>query len=188
MIALDLLQRLNVQPGARILVNGASGGIGPLILQIAKRRYHAVVTGVCSTAKLNMVRALGADAVIDYTREDFASTGQTYDLVIDVLGKSSFAHVKPALSRTGRLVYVSFKEKQLVQMVVSRLVGGPQVICMLLNERQQNLDLARELIEAGVIRAVVDRVYPLSQIADAHRYAEARTRKGAVVLSMAASA
>jgi NADPH:quinone reductase-like Zn-dependent oxidoreductase len=187
MIALDLLQRLQVQRGDRVLVNGASGGIGPLILQIAKRRYHATVTGVCSTAKLDMVRALGADAVIDYTREDFARSGQVYDLVIDVLGKSSFAHVRPALSSTGRLVYVSFKEPQILQMAVSRLTGGPRVICMLLNEKRENLELARELIEAGELRAVVDRVFPLSQIADAHRYAEASTRRGAVVLCPQAS-
>ena len=185
MLALNLLERLRPPPGARILVNGASGGIGPLVLQIAKHRYHARVTGVCSAPKMEAVRALGADEVLDYTREDFAARGQTYDVIVDILGKSSFAHVRRALAPGGRLVYVSFKEKQLLQMLSTRLSAGPKVLCMLLNERRENLELARELIEAGQIRAHVDRVYPLAGVVDAHRYAQSGARKGPVVLCLA---
>lgn len=186
-MALDLLERLELPPRARILVNGASGGIGPLLVQIAKHRYGATVTGVCSTAKMDTVRALGADAVIDYTREDFIGRGASYDVIIDVLGKSSFARVRPALTHDGRLVYVSFKEKQLLQMLVTAMTGGRKVLCMVLRERRENLELARELIEAGQIRALVDRVYPLAEAAEAHRYAEAGARKGPVVLSVASA-
>ena len=187
MMALNLLERLQLPPGSRVLVNGASGGIGPLVLQIAKHRFAAVVTGVCSTAKVDLVRALGADDVIDYTREDFVDRGRTYDVIVDVLGKSSFAHVRRALSPRGRLVYVSFKEKQLMQMLITSLQSGPRVTCMLLDERRENLELARELIEANQLHAQVDRVYPLSEAAEAHRYAQARSRKGPVILSAVAS-
>lgn len=186
MLALDLLERVDLRPGARILVNGASGGIGPLVVQIAKHRYRARVTGVCSTAKVETLRALGADEVVDYTREDFVERGGSYDVIVDILGKSSFAHVRPVLAPGGRLVYVSFKEKQLLQMLATGLGRGPKVVCKLLDERRENLELARELIEAGQIRALVDRVFPLAQAADAHRYAESGARKGPVVLSVAA--
>jgi NADPH:quinone reductase-like Zn-dependent oxidoreductase len=100
-LALNLLERLALPAGARVLINGASGGIGPLLMQIAKRRYGATVTGVCSTAKLDTVRALGADRVIDYTHEDFAACGQTYDAIIDVLGKRSLRDVRRALAANG---------------------------------------------------------------------------------------
>jgi NADPH:quinone reductase-like Zn-dependent oxidoreductase len=188
MLALDLLGRLDLQPGARLLVNGASGGIGPLVLQIAKRRYHATVTGVCSTAKIETVRSLGADEVIDYTRQDFVESGRTYDVIIDILGKSSFERVRRVLAPRGRLVYVSFKEKQILQMLATALGGGPKVVCAVLQERRENLALARELIEAGQIRASIDRVFPLAQAAEAHRYAQSGARKGTVVLGIAASA
>jgi NADPH:quinone reductase-like Zn-dependent oxidoreductase len=188
MIALDLLERLHPRAGARILVNGASGGIGALIVQLAKRRYGATVTGVCGAASLQSVRALGADEVIDYTREDFVSRGQRYDLIIDILGKCSFARARSALAPDGRLVCVSFKEKQLLQMLGTALTGGPRVVCMILSEQQKNLDLACELIEAGEIYAHVDRIYPLAEAADAHRYAEGDARKGPVVLSVSVPA
>jgi NADPH:quinone reductase-like Zn-dependent oxidoreductase len=131
-----------------------------------------------------MVCALGADEVIDYTRQDIVECGKSFDVIIDILGKSSFDHVRPSLAPNGRLVYVSFKERQLLQMLVTAFSRGPKVVCMLLNERRDNLELARELIEAGELEAAIDRVFPLAQAAEAHRYAEARTRKGAVVLSV----
>jgi NADPH:quinone reductase-like Zn-dependent oxidoreductase len=184
MMALNLLERLKLPHGARILVNGASGGIGSRIVQVAKHRYGATVTGVCSTAKMETVRALGADDVIDYTREDFVDRGRTYDVIVDILGKSSFARVRPALAAGGRLVYVSFKAKQLMQALVTALAGGPKVVCMVLDERQENLEIARELVEAGHLRTLVDRVYPLAEAAAAHRYAEAGARKGPVVLRL----
>jgi NADPH:quinone reductase-like Zn-dependent oxidoreductase len=188
MMALNLLERLDLQPGVRLLVNGASGGIGALVVQIAKHRYHASVTGVCSTTKVATVRSLGADEVIDYTRQDFVESGATYDLVIDILGKSSFDRVRRVLAPGGRLVYVSFKEKQLLQMLATSLGAGPKVLCEVLQERRENLELARQLIEAGEICAPLERVFPLAQVADAHRYAQSGGRKGTVVLDIAASA
>jgi NADPH:quinone reductase-like Zn-dependent oxidoreductase len=188
MMALNLLERLNLQPGARLLVNGASGGIGALVVQIAKHRYHAIVTGVCSTAKVETVRSLGADEVLDYTRQDFVESSATYDLVIDVLGKSSFDRVRRVLAPRGRLVYVSFKEKQLLQMLATALGDGQKVVCKLLQERRENLELARELIEAGQIRTPLERVFPLARVAEAHRYAQSSSRKGTVVLDIAAVA
>jgi NADPH:quinone reductase-like Zn-dependent oxidoreductase len=134
------------------------------------------------------VRSLGADEVIDYTRQDFVESGRTYDVIIDILGKSSFERVRRVLAPRGRLVYVSFKEKQILQMLATALGGGPKVVCAVLQERRENLALARELIEAGQIRASIDRVFPLAQAAEAHRYAQSGARKGTVVLGIAASA
>jgi NADPH:quinone reductase-like Zn-dependent oxidoreductase len=184
MMALDLLQRLPIRTGTRVLVNGASGGIGALVLQLAKHQYGANVTAVCGPASVPRMRALGADEVIDYTKEDFAQRGKRYDAIIDILGKCSFTRARAALTPDGQLVYVSFKEKQLLQMLVRRLVGGPRVRCIVLSERRENLERARALVEAGVLRAQVDRVYPLTDAAAAHRYAEDGTRAGSVVLSI----
>ncbi len=184
MMALDLLKGLALAPGHQLLVNGASGGIGPLVLQIAKHHFGVRVTGVCSTSKADMVRALGADEVIDYTRDDFTTHDTRYDAVVDILGKSRFADVRRVLSPGGRLVFVSFKERQLLQMVRTALGGGQRVLCRVLHESQENLELARDLVEAGKIRVVVDRVFPLQEAAQAHSFAADSRRRGQVVLAV----
>lgn len=184
--ALGLLTKIRLQPGQRVLVVGASGGIGPPIVQLAARHFGARVTGVCSTARLAYVTALGAEAVIDYTQEDFVERAGTYDVVIDILGKTSFARGRRILAPHGRLVYVSFKMKQILQMLWTSVFSDQKVICALVTERQEDLVAVRTLVEAGTLRSVVDRTFPLEQAAEAHRYAESDAKTGAVVISLQA--
>jgi NADPH:quinone reductase-like Zn-dependent oxidoreductase len=186
--ALSLLRRVNIQPGQKVLINGASGGIGSHALQLAKH-YGAEVTGVCGTPRMELVKALGADHVIDYTKEDFTQNGEKYDLIMDVMNKSSFARCKNSLTPNGCYLLVSFKTKQLMQMMrtsVTARNGGKRVICALSDEKPEDLVFIRGLVEAGVIKSVVDTCYPLPQAADAHRYFEAGSKRGLVVITVPA--
>ncbi len=186
-MALGLLRKIRLQPGQRILVVGASGGIGPAVVQLARFHFGAAVAGVCGTGRLEYVKSLGADKVIDYTREDFMDRPETYDVIIDIAGKSSYSRCRRILKPRGRLVYVSFKTRQLLQMLRTSVVGGRKVVCALVSEKQEDLVFARELMEAGKIRTIVDRAFPLEKAADAHRYAESGAKKGPVVLTVAPS-
>ena len=135
-MATSLLRRANVQPGHKVLINGASGGIGSAAVQLAKH-YGAEVTGVCGTPRLDYVKALGADHVIDYTREDFTQNGETYDLIFDVLGKSSFARCKNSLKPNGIYLLASFKTKALLQMLWTKMAGSKKVICAMASEKRR---------------------------------------------------
>ncbi len=181
--ALSHLQKLGVQPGQRILINGASGSIGSAAIQLAKH-FGLEVTAVASTAGLDLLRALGADHVVDYTREDFTRNGKTYDLIYDVMNRSTFARVQGSLTPTGRYVLVSFKMKQVWQMLRTRGGSGKKVVCVLSDETQDNLMFIKDLIEAGQYRSIIDRCYPLAQAADAHRYMEGGHKRGQVILTV----
>jgi NADPH:quinone reductase-like Zn-dependent oxidoreductase len=142
------------------------------------------VTGVASTVRLDLVKALGADKVIDYTQEDFTQNGETYDLIFDILGKSSFARCKNSLTPNGRYLLASFKMKQLFQMLWTSITGGKKVICALSFDKQEDLVRVKDLVEAGAITAVIDKQYPLEQAAEAHRYVETGHKTGSVVLTV----
>ncbi len=182
-MALNLLRKMNIQSGQKVLVNGASGGIGSAAVQIAKY-FGAEVTGVCSTPRLEFVKSLGADKVIDYTKEDFIQSGETYDLIFDILGKSSFSGCKSSLKQNGRYLLASFKMKQLFQMLWTSMIGSKKVICALSIDKQEDLILIKELIEAGKIKSVIDRRYSLEQTAEAHRYVDSGHKKGNVVITV----
>jgi NADPH:quinone reductase-like Zn-dependent oxidoreductase len=182
--AFSLLQKGDVQRGHKVLINGASGGIGSAAVQLAKY-YGAEVTGVCGTPRIDYVKTLGADAVIDYTREDFTRNGEQYDLIFDILGKVSFARCKGSLKPNGRLLYASFKMKQLFQMLRTSRGGGKRVICALSTEKPENLTFVKDLIEEGKYTTVVDRSYPMEQAADAHRYMESGSKQGNVIITLA---
>jgi NADPH:quinone reductase-like Zn-dependent oxidoreductase len=182
-MALNLLRKANIQPGQKVLVNGASGGIGSAAVQIAKH-WGAEVTGVCGSPRLEFVKSLGADKVIDYTREDFTQNGKTYDLILDVLGKSPFSRVKSSLKPNGILLFASFKMKQLIQMLWTSLVGGQKVICAIAPGSVEDLHSVKELIEAGKIKAVIDRCYPMEKASEAHRYVEQGCKQGNVVIAI----
>jgi NADPH:quinone reductase-like Zn-dependent oxidoreductase len=185
-MALNLLRKANVQPGQKVLINGASGGIGSAAVQIAKH-FGAEVTGVCGTPRKGFVKSLGADHVIDYTVEDFTQNGETYDLIFDILGKSSFARCKNALKPNGILLFASFKMKQLVQMLrTTRSGSGKRVICSIAPGSLEDLNSVKELMEAGKIQAFIDRCYPMEQAAEAHHYVEEGHKKGNVVITMQA--
>jgi NADPH:quinone reductase-like Zn-dependent oxidoreductase len=182
-MALNLLRKVNIQPRQKVLVNGASGGIGSAAVQLA-RYFGADVTGVCGTLRLEYVKSLGADKVIDYTKEDFTQSGETYDLIFDILGKSSFSGCKSSLKQNGRYLLASFKMKQLFQMLWTSMIGSKKVICALAIDKQEDLIFIKELIEAGKIKSVIDRRYPLEQTAEAHRYIEKGHKKGSVVINV----
>ncbi len=180
-MALNLLKKANIQPGQKVLINGASGGIGAAAVQLAKND-GAEVTGVCGTRRMEYVRALGADNVIDYTVEDFTRNGERYDLIFDVLGRSSFGRCKESLKPGGIYLLASFKSGALMQMLRTSLGGDKKVICAFASEQPGDLDAIRELIEAGKFTAIVDRRFPAEEAAEAHRYAEGGLKQGAVVI------
>jgi len=182
-MALSLLKKVNVQSGQEVLINGASGSIGSAAVQIAKH-FGAEVTGVCSTPRVEFVKSLGADEVIDYTKEDFTQSGKTYDLIFDILGKSSFKRCKSSLKQNGRYLLASFKMRQLFQMLWTSIVGSKKVVCALAPGSTEDLISVKELIEAGKISAIIDQRFPLEQTAEAHRYVEQGLKKGLVVITV----
>jgi NADPH:quinone reductase-like Zn-dependent oxidoreductase len=183
-IALNLLrEKGNIQSGQKVLINGASGAIGSAAVQIAKS-YGAEVTGVCGTPRLEFVKSLGADKVIDYTQEDFTQNGETYDLIFDILGKSSFSRCKSSLSQNGRYLLASFKTGDLIDMLWTSISGSKKVICAMASGSTEDLISVKELIEAGKIKAVIDRSYPLEQTAEAHRYVEEGHKKGHIAITV----
>jgi NADPH:quinone reductase-like Zn-dependent oxidoreductase len=184
LMALNVLRKAELQPGQKILVNGASGGIGPAVVQLARNHFGAIVTGVCGTPRMEYVRSLGAEKVIDYTQEDFSDGDETYDVIVDILGKKSFARCRRALKPKGRCLYVSFKMKKVFRMLWTSMGGGRRARCVLSSEKAEDLALIKDLIEAGKIKTIIDRCYPLEQAADAHRYYEQGHRKGSVVITM----
>jgi NADPH:quinone reductase-like Zn-dependent oxidoreductase len=180
-----------VEPGQEVLIIGASGGVGTYAVQIAKA-FGAHVTGVCSTTKVEMVRSIGADHVIDYTREDFAEGDQRYDLILDIGGNSSLARLRRALASQGILVIVGGEgggrwlggtDRQLRAMMLSPFVG--QKLGTFVNkENHEDLLVLKELTESGKITPVIDRTYPLSEVPEAMRYLEAGHARGKVVITV----
>ena len=183
-MALNLLKKANIQPGQKVLINGASGGIGAAAVQLAKQA-GAEVTGVCGTPRLAYVKALGADKVIDYTVEDFTSNGERYNLIFDVLGRSSFTRCADSLAPGGIYLLASFKTNALMQMLRTSLGGDKKVICAFASEQPGDLDEIRALIEAGKFKVIVDKRFPASAAAEAHRYAEVGQKQGSVVIDFA---
>ncbi|MFN8488911.1 MAG: NAD(P)-dependent alcohol dehydrogenase [Caldilineaceae bacterium] len=182
-MALNLLRKVNIQPGQKVLVNGASGAIGSAAVQIAKN-FGAEVTGVCGAPRLAFVKALGADHVIDYAQEDFTQNGTRYDLIFDILGKGSFARCKSSLKPNGVMLFASFKMKQLFQMVWTSMTGGQKVICAIAPGSTSDLLAVKALIEAGKLKTIIDHCYPLEQAAEAHRYVETGHKKGSVAITI----
>jgi NADPH:quinone reductase-like Zn-dependent oxidoreductase len=173
----------NIQASQKVLINGASGGIGTFAVQLAKY-YGAEVTGVCSTTNLELVKSLGADKVIDYTKEDFTKTGQTYDVIFDAVGKSSFSRCKSSLKKNGIYLDTLPKLATLLQMLWTLKIGSKKVKMEGAPAKVENLLFLKELIEAGQLKTVIDRRYPLEQTAEAFRYVEKGHKKGNVVITV----
>lgn len=178
----------NIRRGQKILIYGASGSVGTSAVQLA-RYFGAEVTGVCSTANLELVKSLGADKVIDYTREDFTENGQTYDIIFDAVGKSSFSRCKSSLKQRGIYLTTVPTLAILLQMLWTSKSHGKKAVIAFTglrssSEKIKDLIFLKELIEAGKIKPVIDRRYPLEQIAEAHRYVEKGHKKGNVVITI----
>jgi NADPH:quinone reductase-like Zn-dependent oxidoreductase len=156
--ALFFLKNGNIQSGQKVLIFGASGGVGNYALQIAKY-FGAEVTGVCSTTKVEFVESLGADKVIDYTKEDFTKSGQTYDIIFDTVGKSSVSGCKRSLKKNGFYLLTTFGLPKLVQILWLSITSSKKVFMGTLKERAEDLIFLKELIEAGKIKSVIDRSY-----------------------------
>ena len=155
---------------------------GAMAVQLARHHYGAEVTGVCGAPRLDYVKALGADRVIDYKKQDFTQDGETYDLIFDILGRISFSRAKGSLKPDGTLFYASFKGRALFDALMTALFSSKKVICAMAEEKVESLLLVKELAEAGNVKAPVDKRFPLEQTAEAHRYVEQGHRTGNVVI------
>lgn len=184
--ALYFLRNLGgIQRGQSVLVNGASGGVGNYAVQLAKY-FGANVTGVCRTANMALVRSLGADEVLDYTRQDVTTRGRTYDLIVDtVVGKTAFARYKSALKPHGRYLAVAGGLREMGQALWTSFRGGKRVMAGGAPERKEDLFFLKELAEAEALKVVIDRCYPLEDAVAAHRYVDSGRKKGNVVLTVA---
>lgn len=182
-MANEHLKRVMIRPGQKVLVNGASGGIGSAGVQIAK--YHgAEVTGVCGPQGQGYVKALGADHVIDYGKEDFTANGEAYDVVYDILGKSTFSKCKNSLTDNGTYLNASFKTGKILQMIRTKIAGKKKVLCVFASEKHEDMARIRDLAEAGNLRAIIDRTFPMERAAEAHRYVEDGRKRGGVVITI----
>jgi len=182
--ALYFLRKGNIQSGQKVLIYGASGALGTFAVQLAKY-FGTEVTGVCSTTNLELVKSLGADKVIDYTKEDFTKSGQTYDIIFDTVGKTSFSRCKRSLKKKGFYLFAVMDFPQLVQMLRTSIIGSKKVIGgIAAGVSTEDVIFLKELIEAGKIKSVIDRRYSLEQTAEAHRYVEKGHKKGNVVITL----
>ena len=188
--ALQALRRVNVQPGERVLINGATGGVGTFAVLIAKA-YGAEVSGVCNPAKMDTVRSLGADHVIDYTQEDFTQNGQQYDVIVDIAANRSASAYKRALRSNGRYIFVGFStmghmiRTTLRGMWISRTSSKTFVFMGTAKPNLPDLLILSTMLESGAITPCIDKTYPLSEVPDAIRYMESRRIHGKVVIRVA---
>ena len=185
--AVYLLRKANIQRGEKVLINGAGGNMGTYAIQIA-RHFGAEVTGVDSAAKLDMLRSLGADHVVDYTREDFTQGGNTYDVIFDVVGKNPLASIMDRLNLHGRYLTAVPQMSQIIRWQLSARRGGKKVIFWAprtVGRYAEDFAFIKDLIEDGSVKAIIDKRFPLEQTAEAHRYVESGHKLGHVVITLA---
>ena len=181
--ALHFLRQGNIQSGQKVLINGAGGSIGTFAIQLAKY-FGAEVTGVDSMGKLDMLRSIGADEIIDYTQEDFTKSGQTYDIIFDVVGKTLFSGSIRSLKQNGRYLLANPGLSQMVRGKWTSMTSSKKVIFGAADQKTEDLLFLKELIEVGKIKSVIDRRYPLEQTAEAHRYVDKGHKKGNLVITV----
>jgi NADPH:quinone reductase-like Zn-dependent oxidoreductase len=181
--ALAIVRKGKIEAGQSVLVNGASGAVGTAAVQLAKH-HGARVTGVCSTANLELVKSLGADEVIDYTAQDFARRGQAYDVIVDNVGNAPFSRTRDALKPGGRLLLVVGTLSEMLMAPWVSMGSGKRVVVVPARARAEDLRLLASLAESGRLKPVIDRSYPFEQMVEAHRYVDTGRKRGNVVLTL----
>jgi len=181
--ALHFIRKSNIQSGQKILINGAGGSIGTFAIQLAKN-MGAEVTAVDSTAKLEMLSAIGADHVVDYTREDFTKNGEIYDVIFDVVGTISFSHTAGSITPNGTYLLANPMKSQMLRGPWTRMRSSRKVVMETANGTIADLDYLTDLVETGKLTTVIDRTYPLEEIVEAHRYVDTGAKQGNVVITI----
>jgi NADPH:quinone reductase-like Zn-dependent oxidoreductase len=181
--ALHYLRQGKIQPGDKVLINGAAGCFGTYAVQLAKR-FGAEVTGVDCMEKLDAMRQLGADHVIDYTKEDFTKNGVRYDVILEIAGKASYSRCIRSLNRKGRLVLANPKFLQMLRAPLTSRFTDRKVSFAFAKDRTEDLEYVAKLMEEGTLKAVIDRSYPLEEVAEAHRYVETGAKIGHIVIDI----
>ncbi|WP_298349632.1 NAD(P)-dependent alcohol dehydrogenase [Runella sp.] len=179
--ALHFIKKANIMPRQKVLVYGASGAVGSAAVQLAKH-FGAHVTGVCSTANVNLVKSLGADKVIDYIKEDFTKNGETYDVIFETVNKTLFSHILKSLNKNGILILSAAGLSEMIRGAWTSMTGNRKVVTGVISETAEDMIFLKELIEAGQLKPVIDRTYPLAQMAEAHAYVEKGHKKGNVAI------
>ena len=180
--ALYFLRKATIKSGQKVLIYGASGAVGTAAVQLA-RYFGAEVTGVCSTTNVEMVKSLGAHQVIDYTKDDFTKNGETYDVIFDTVGKISFSGSITSLNKKGTLILGASGLSQMVKGFWISITSSKKVLSGIISETTADLIFLKEVIENGKLKSIIDRSYPLEQIAEAHSYVEKGHKKGNVVIT-----
>jgi 2-desacetyl-2-hydroxyethyl bacteriochlorophyllide A dehydrogenase len=181
--ALHFIKKAAIKAGQKVLIIGASGAVGSAAVQLAKS-YGAIVTGVCSTSNMDLVRSIGADKVIDYTNEDFRQNGETYDVIFDTVNAISVSRSLGSLSKNGIMILSAAGMPEMIQALWVSMTGKRKVFTGVISHKAADIILLKELIEAGKYKPVIDNTYPLEQIAEAHAYAEKGHKKGNVTISV----
>lgn len=184
--ALHFIKKANIKAGQKVLIYGASGAVGTAAIQLAKY-FGATVTGVCSTANVELVKSLGADRVIDYTREDFTRKGETYDVIFETVNKMSFSDSLKSLKKNGILILSASAMSGMLHGLWTSMTSTQKVLTGLISETAEDMDFLKGLIDSGKIKPVIDRTYPLAQMAEAHAYVEKGHKKGNVAIEVAGS-
>jgi NADPH:quinone reductase-like Zn-dependent oxidoreductase len=181
--ALYFIKKAAIKPGQKILIYGASGAVGSTAVQLAKY-FGATVTGVCSTANIDLVKSLGADKVIDYTKEDFTQNDEMYDVIFDTVNKISFSSSLKSLNKNGLLILSAAGMSDMFQGFLTSMTSSKKVITGVISHTAEDIIFLKELIETYKLKPIIDKTYPLEQIAEAHAYVEKGHKKGNVAISL----
>ena len=181
--ALHFINKAAIKPGQKVLVVGASGAVGSAAVQLAKS-FGAHVTGVCSTANIALVKSIGADEVIDYTKQDFTQNGETYDVIFDAVNTISVSRSKKSLHKNGTMILSAAGMAEMLQGAWISMISSQKVLTGVISHTAADIIFLKGRIEAGQLKPVIDRTYPLEQIAEAHAYAETGRKKGNVAIDV----
>lgn len=181
--ALHFIKKAAIKPGQKVLINGASGAVGSAAVQLAKY-FGASVTGVCSTANIDLVKSLGADLVIDYTKGDFAKAGETYDIIFDTVNKIPFSKGIKLLNKNGILILSAAGMPEMLRGLWTSMTSRKRVLTGVISHNAEAINFFKELMEANKLKPVIDKIYPLEQIVEAHAYVEKGHKKGNVAITV----